>query len=74
MQIDLENEAALILFELITARENELVTALGLQAAERNALWALQGALEKVLVEPFSPDYDSLLAAARRSMVERGGE
>lgn len=33
--------------------------------AEKFALWQLHGALEKVLVEPFMPDYTDRLDAAR---------
>lgn len=42
-------------------------------AAERNALWALEGALERQLVAPFQDDYDEQLAAARARVEEHGG-
>ena len=74
MQIELEREAALVLFELLASRDEELVRVLKLEAAERNALWSLEGALERVLVELFSPEYRNLLANARRILVERGGK
>jgi len=38
--------------------------------AELRALWNLHAALEKVLVEPFQPDYDQLLAAARARLTD----
>jgi hypothetical protein len=72
--IDLDRDEALVLSDLLHSRGEEVVEALALEAAERNALWALEGALEKVLVEPFSADYESLLEATRKALVERGGE
>jgi hypothetical protein len=38
MLIDLDKDAALVLFELLTSREEELVGSLKLQPPERNAL------------------------------------
>jgi hypothetical protein len=73
MLIDLDKDAALVLFELLTSREEELVGSLKLQPPERNALRSLEGALERTLVEPFSPEYASLLASARKALVDRGG-
>jgi hypothetical protein len=72
--IDLDKDAALVLFELLTSREEELVGSLRLGPPERNALRSLEGALERTLVEPFSPEYASLLALARTALVDRGGE
>ena len=71
--ITLDDDVALVLFELLASDriETELT---GLEAPERNALWALEGCLEKNLVEPFSPKYAQLLEAARASLVERFGE
>ena len=74
MQVELDNETALVLFELLVSREEELVRSLNLEPAERNALWSLEAALERVLAEPFSPEYKTLLANARKVLVERGGE
>ena len=74
MQIELDSDAALVLFELLTSREEHMVTALQLEAAERNALWCLESALEKALLAPMSADYLTLVQNARRSLVERGGE
>ena len=67
--IAMDDDVALVLFELLTSERMEN----GLEAPERNALWALQGYLEKALVQPFSPDYDKVLQSARASLVERFG-
>jgi len=74
MPLELDKDAALVLFEFLASREEEVVNTLKLEAPERNALWSLEGALEKVLVEPLSPDYQSLLATARKALIDRGGE
>ncbi len=74
MQLELDNETALVLFELLSAREEELVRSLKLAPAERNALWFLEAALQRVLSEPLSPEYRALLANARKVLVERCGE
>lgn len=73
VQIDLDKDAAIVLFELLAAREEELVRTVQLEVPERNALWFLEGALEKKLVEPFKSNYAEILAAARDSLAVRGG-
>jgi hypothetical protein len=70
--ITLEDDEALVLFELLASERIEKEVS-GLEAPERNALWALSNLLEKALVQPFSPDYDQLLQSARLSLVERFG-
>lgn len=70
--ITLEDDEALVLFELLASERIEKEVS-GLEAPERNALWALSSLLEKTLVQPFSPDYDQLLQKARVSLVERFG-
>jgi hypothetical protein len=71
--VDIDKDTALVLFDLLASR-NDLPEALKLEAPERNALWWLQATLEERLSEPFSPEYASLLEAARKTMIERGGE
>jgi hypothetical protein len=67
--ITLDDDVALVLFELLASERLES----GLDASERNALWQLEGYLEKTLVQPFSPDYLQLLEKAKASLVERFG-
>ncbi|HEY5756202.1 MAG TPA: hypothetical protein VIU34_10275 [Steroidobacter sp.] len=67
--ITLDDDVALVLFELLASERLES----GLEAPERNALSALEGYLEKTLVQPFSPEYSQLLEKARASLVERFG-
>ncbi len=75
MQIELSEDEALVLFELLFAYGDSddgrrLVVR---HAAERNALWALSAQLEKGLVAPFQRDYQEVLAAARARVEEQGG-
>lgn len=45
------------------------VDALSEHWSEQRALWAVRGQLERVLVEPFDPNYKELLRAARERTV-----
>lgn len=73
MQIELDDDAALVLFEMLTSRSEEAVAGPKLDPAERNALACLEGALERTLVAPLSPDYGVILGRARESLVQRFG-
>lgn len=75
MTLDLSDEEALVLFELLheygskdDGRELKVQ-----HAAERNALWALSAQLEKRLTPPFQPNYFELLTKARARVEEQGG-
>lgn len=57
-------DEALVLFEWIT-RFNKRDGVSFADQAEQRVLWNLEAMLEAALPEPFSGDYDSLLAAAR---------
>ena len=71
--LELHSDEALVLFELLASRK-DLVELLELQPPERNALWALECALEKKVVLPLQPDYIAQLESARKSVVARLGE
>jgi len=67
--LQLEDDEALVLFELLASKK-----LLGsVEAPERNVLWCVEALLEKQLVAPFQSDYSEQLVAARRSLVERYG-
>lgn len=70
--ITLDDDVALVLFELLASERIEKEMA-NIEAPERNALWALEGYLEKTLVQPFRPEYEQLLIQARQSLVKRFG-
>ena len=75
MQIELTDDEALVLFELLFSYgDSDDARQLAVRhVAERNALWALSAQLEKKLVAPFRKDYQELLSAARARVEERGG-
>jgi hypothetical protein len=75
MTLDLSDDEALVLFELLHEYgSNDEGRELKIQhVAERNALWALSGELEKRLGPPFQRNYSDLLAKARARVEERGG-
>jgi hypothetical protein len=64
---------ALVLFEKLADfyRQESLPIS---DDAERLALVRLHGALEKALVEPFSPDYRDLIRRARADLIGQYGK
>lgn len=61
-------DEALVLFDWVHRNEEadiELGTAGVTDSAERQVLWELSGALEKLLAEPFRANYLELLETAR---------
>lgn len=75
MIFELSDDEALVLFDLLADYgENGDDRVLVIRhAAERNALWALEAALEKQLVAPLQSGYVEQLAAARARVEVRGG-
>jgi hypothetical protein len=71
--ITLDDDVALVLFEMLESEQIE-ANIPNLGAPERSALWQVQTSLEKVMVEPFSPNYEELLEKARASLLERFGQ
>ena len=57
------------------AREDDRNAIVVEHPAEQTVLWRLEAQLERQLVDPFAPDYDRLVAAARDRIdgAERGG-
>jgi len=64
VQLNLSRDAAIVLFEMVASQSDgsEIVVR---DPAERTAIWKLEGALEKVLVEPLQPDYSKVVEAAK---------
>ena len=65
--LTLERAEALVLFELLSDFDSQPCLPLR-TPAEKLALTRLHGALEKVLVEPFMPEYHSLIDEARSEL------
>lgn len=62
--LTLDGDEALVFFEWIS-RYNKRDDVRFADQAEQRVLWDLEASLESALAEPFSGDYDALLAAAR---------
>lgn len=65
--VRLSHDEALVLFEWL-CRTDELTNDFGdlvEDQAEQRALWNLNCLLERVLIEPFQPDYQELVEQAR---------
>ena len=69
-QVTLEDDEALVLFELIASGR---LTG-NVEVPERNALWALEAVLQRQLTAPFSSDYAAQLEQARHSLIARYGD
>ena len=67
ISLELTRDEALVLFEFL-ARYDESDQLGTVDQAEERALWHLHAMLERVMVEPFSPEYAELLAAARERL------
>jgi len=64
---------ALILFELLFAFHRQPALEIK-DDAQRLALLRVHGALESILVEPFSKDYEEIISAARRDLFQQWGD
>lgn len=75
MTIDLDDDAALVLFELLNgyAEHDDGRTVAVRHAAERNSLWSLVAALERSLGAQFEPDYAAQVERARERVETRAG-
>jgi len=72
--LDLTPDEALVLFELCERFSEARADTLTLvHPAETVAMWAITGALERALSEPFLPEYEALLNAARERLATRAG-
>ncbi|MBV9278784.1 MAG: hypothetical protein JOZ41_01765 [Chloroflexi bacterium] len=68
--IRLTPDEALVLFEWIQRLEGQgRLGGTAEHGGEVVAAWALSGALETALAEPFSPDYAELVDAARSRLI-----
>jgi hypothetical protein len=67
IKILLTKDEGLVLFEMLSRYSESEKLNIEHQSEER-ALWYLQCILEKVIVEPFKPNYSQLLQAARERL------
>ena len=69
-QVQLSDDEALVLFELLSSGKLAQAT----DKAEAHALGVVLASLETQLIVPFSSSYSEQLAAARSSLVARYGK
>ena len=66
--IKLSRDEALVLFEFIS-RFNQLdQDEIFQDQAEQKLMWLIETQLEKILVEPFQPDYKEIIQEARNKV------
>src|SRR3954470_14783773 len=66
-EIRIPRDVALLLFELL-GNAGATGTVRPLDSADQNALWVLEGELERLLPEPFLPNYRDIIEAARNRL------
>ena len=66
--IKFSNDEALVLFEFLSRFNAEEHKYIFQDQAEEKTLWLIEGQLEKVLVEPFMPNYQDILLEARNRL------
>jgi hypothetical protein len=71
--LSLTQDQALVLFEWLS-REDDRNGILTEHPAEQTVLWAIQGQLEKALIEPLRPGYGDAVSAARERIVSVEGK
>jgi hypothetical protein len=72
MQLNLTEDEALVLFELLSRFSEDSILGIADQAEQR-VLWNLQAILEQALLEPFQQNYQQQLATARDRLRDDAG-
>ncbi len=72
MKLELTDDQALVLLEWL-ARLEALAEPPYEHPAEQQVVWEIEAQLDRVLVEPFKPDYQQLVAAVRARVAVAGG-
>lgn len=67
VEIKLTKDEALVLFDFLSRFSNEDTLSIQDQAEER-ALWNLTCVFEKILAEPFSEEWQSIVKSARNRL------
>jgi hypothetical protein len=66
--IKFNKEEAIVLFEFLSRLNEKENKELFEDQSEEKMLWLLEGQLEKILVEPFMPNYREILLEARNQI------
>jgi hypothetical protein len=68
IEIKLTKDEALVLFEFLSRFNQADNNAIFEDQAEQKTLRTIEGQLEKILVEPFKPDYLDMIKEARNRL------
>jgi hypothetical protein len=68
ISIGLTRDEALILFEFLSRINQTDHDNILEDVSEQKVLWTIEGQLERILVEPFKPDYLEIIKAARKRL------
>jgi hypothetical protein len=68
INIKLTIDEALVLFEFISRFNETEHKELFQDQSEQKMMWLIEGQLQKILVEPFRPDYKEIIDNARNNI------
>tara|TARA_R110002020_G_scaffold323714_2_gene539537 strand:- start:1214 stop:1450 length:237 start_codon:yes stop_codon:yes gene_type:complete len=68
INIKLSKDEALVLFEFVSRFNETEHKDLFQDQSEQKMMWLIEGQLQKILVEPFRPDYKEIIDNARNSI------
>ena len=69
--IKLRKDEALVLFEFLSRFNENDNKEIFQDQAEEKTLWIIEGQLEKILVEPFMPNYQDIIQEARNRICDK---
>lgn len=69
--IKLTKEEALVLFEFISRFNETEHKELFQDQSEQKMMWLIEAQLEKILAEPFQPDYEEIINNARKNIRDK---
>ncbi len=69
--IKLRKDEALVLFEFLSRFNENDNKEIFQDQAEEKTLWIIEGQLEKILVEPFMPNYQDIIQEARNRIRDK---
>ena len=71
ISIKFSKDEALVLFEFFSRFNTEEHKDIFQDQAEEKTLWIIEGQLEKILVEPFMPNYQDIIQEARNRIRDK---
>ncbi len=69
--ITLNKDEALVLFEFLSRFNESDNKEIFQDQTEEKILWVIEGQLEKILVEPFMPNYQDIIQEARNRIRDK---